>query len=108
MITRIVKLEFQPEHIEEFLNFFDTIKEIVNTFPGCNGMKLYRDISQPTVVMTYSHWENEEALDKYRNSNEFSKIWPRIKPWFSARPQAWSMKAHFDGFQTLKNPPSSN
>ncbi len=102
MITRIVKLEFQSERIEEFLTFFETIKHVVNNFPGCYGMKLYRDVDQPTIVMTYSHWENEDALNEYRKSGEFSKIWPTIKPWFSAPPQAWSVKAHFDGFQALK------
>lgn len=99
MITRIVKLEFQPDKIDDFLTFFDGIKEIVNTFPGCKGMKLYRDIEQPTIVMTYSHWETAEALENYRISGAFGKIWPTIKPWFSARPQAWSVQAHFNGFE---------
>lgn len=99
MITRIVKLEFQPERIGDFLLFFDSIKEVVNNFPGCYGMKLYRDIDRPNIVMTYSHWESEEALENYRTSEQFGTIWPSIKPWFIAKPEAWSVKAHFDGFK---------
>ncbi len=98
MITRIVKLEFREDKTQDFLRFFDTINHIVNEFPGCFGMKLYQDIDRPNIVMTYSHWENQEALNRYRDSPEFGQIWPKIKPWFQEKPQAWSVKAYFDGF----------
>lgn len=99
MITRIVKLEFQEDKIEDFLSFFDTIKHIVNEFPGCYGMKLYQDVDHPHIVMTYSHWDGEESLNNYRNSDQFGKIWPSIKPWFGAKPEAWSVNAYFNGFE---------
>ncbi len=99
IITRIVKLEFQEEHIEDFLAYFDTICHIVNEFPGCYGMKLYQDVDHPNVVMTYSHWASEEALNAYRDSDAFGRIWPTIKPWFAAKPEAWSVKPYFNGFE---------
>lgn len=99
MIIRIVKLHFQEDKIEGFLAFFDTIKHKVNNFPGCEGMKLLRDINQPSIVMTYSHWENEAALETYRTSETFGEIWPAIKPWFAEKPQAWSVLEHFNGFE---------
>ena len=102
MITRIVKLEFQEDKITEFLSFFDTIKNVVNEFPGCYGMKLYQDIDNPCIVMTYSHWESQVNLDKYRDSDEFGTIWPKIKPWFNKKPEAWSVNAYFNGFE-IKN-----
>jgi quinol monooxygenase YgiN len=98
MITRIVKLEFQEDKVNDFLRFFDTIKNIVNEFPGCYGMKLYQDIDRPNIIMTYSHWDNQESLNKYRNSEQFGMIWPTIKPWFNAKPEAWSVAAYFNGF----------
>ena len=100
MITRIVKLEFQKDKVEEFLRFFDTIKHIVNEFPGCSGMKLYQDIDRPNIIMTYSHWDNQKSLNKYRDSEQFGKIWPKIKPWFCEKPEAWSVGAYFDGFES--------
>ena len=98
MITRIVKLEFQADKTQHFLDFFDTIKHVVNEFPGCYGMKLYQDIDQPHIIMTYSHWDHLDSLNAYRDSEQFGQIWPRIKPWFSAKPEAWSVNAYFDGF----------
>lgn len=99
MITRIVKLEFQDDKIDDFLTFFETIKHVVNEFPGCYGMKLYQDIDQPTIVMTYSHWESQQDLNNYRDSEQFGKIWPNIKPWFAQKPEAWSVEAYFNGFE---------
>lgn len=98
MITRIVQLEFSEDKIDDFLTFFESVKHVVNTFPGCLGMRLYRDIDRPNIVMTYSHWESAEALNTYRHSEAFGKIWPTIKPWFSGKPLAWSVTPHFDGF----------
>lgn len=98
MIIRIVKLHFQADKIDGFLEFFETVKYKVNGFPGCLGMKLLRDINDPTIVMTYSHWEDESDLENYRTSETFGEIWPKIKPWFAEKPQAWSVSEHFNGF----------
>jgi quinol monooxygenase YgiN len=102
MITRIVKLEFQEEYLGTFLKHFEQVKWSVATFPGCHGMKLIQDVKNPCIIMTYSLWENEEALEDYRISSLFQSIWPTIKPWFSAKPEAWSLTEYFDGFQSLK------
>ena len=102
MITRIVKLEFRADKISGFLAFFDTIKHVVNEFPGCYAMKLYQDIDNPCVVITYSHWDSQESLNNYRDSHEFGAIWPKIKPWFNNKPEAWSVSAHFNGFEGKK------
>ena len=99
MITRIVKLTFEEERVADFLAFFDTIKHVVNEFPGCYGMKLYQDVNQPNIIMTYSHWQSTEDLNNYRDSEQFGNIWPKIKPWFKDKPEAWSVKAYFNGFE---------
>jgi quinol monooxygenase YgiN len=48
--------------------------------------------------MTYSHWEDEGALNAYRSSELFSNLWAKIKPKFSKKPEAWSHVIYFDGF----------
>jgi quinol monooxygenase YgiN len=100
MLIRIVKLTFQEDKVSTFLTFFDGIKNQVNTFPGCQGMKLLQGIDDPSVIMTYSHWERPEDLENYRTSETFGKIWPTIKPWFASKPEAWSVEAYFDGFKS--------
>ncbi len=97
-MIRIVKLTFQEERTQDFLSFFETIKHVVNNFPGCQGMKLLQDIHNPHIIMTYSHWNKEQDLENYRVSKEFTQIWSTIKPWFSDKAQAWSVDTYFDGF----------
>jgi len=98
MITRIVKLHFESNKTAEFLSFFQTIKNNVNNFEGCLGMQLLQDLHNPDIIMTYSHWDNEEALECYRLSETFGAIWPKIKPWFAQKPEAWSVNTVFNGF----------
>lgn len=98
MITRIVQLHFQKDKVQEFFDFFDTVKHEVNNFPGCDGMRLMQDVKHPEIIITYSKWESEEALNIYRDSETFGKVWPTIKPWFEERPHAWTIKTYFDGF----------
>lgn len=97
MITRIVKLHFRPEKIQEFLDFFETIKWKVATHPGCHGMKLLQDIQKSNIVFTYSYWEDEKDLNAYRDSELFGLVWPKIKPWFQERAEAWSVNEYFNG-----------
>ncbi len=97
MVIRIVKLEFQADKIESFLEFFENVKFQVNGFPGCKGMQLHQSQSNPSLIFTYSIWEREEDLEHYRTSDTFSNIWPKIKVWFAAKPEAWTLNNHFDG-----------
>ena len=90
MIIRIVKLQFETEKVQDFLALFDSVVTKVNSFPGCYHMHMVRDIQNPNLFFTYSQWENETALNNYRDSDLFQSIWPIIKPWFSQKAEAWS------------------
>ena len=97
-MIRIVKLTFTPETLPLFLAHFESVKDIVNNFPGCNGMQMLQDIHQPEICFTYSNWNAEQDLENYRVSEQFKSIWSTIKPWFGARAEAWSVEPQFDGF----------
>lgn len=92
MITRIVKLTFKKEMIEDFLKIFDQIKEQVRDQPGCHDMKLVREINNDTIFMTISNWDDERDLNNYRDTQFFRSTWSTIKPWFDNKPEAWSTK----------------
>lgn len=99
MIVRIVKLTFQEERADDFLNFFEEIKQLVNNFPGCQGMQMLQDKKDKHVFFTYSLWNSDGDLNAYRDSETFGKVWPNIKPWFAARPEAWTTETVFNGFE---------
>ena len=98
MLIRIVKLHFKEDKINAFLSHFEKIKWKVSNFPGCKGMKLLQDNENPAIIFTFSSWENENALENYKNSQLFKELWPSIKIWFEDKPKAWSCHEYFDGF----------
>ncbi len=102
MLTRVVKMTFQPEQLEAFLEHFETVKWKVAQFPGCHGMQLLQDNENPCLIFTYSVWDSVQDLEQYRQSELFGSIWPKIKPWFAQKPEAWSLNAHFNGFISEK------
>jgi len=91
MFVRIVKMGFIPEKVETFLSDFDAIKYKVRGFEGCLFLELYRDKSNTNQFFTYSYWENEQALENYRNSDLFKGVWDNTKQYFNQKPEAWSV-----------------
>ena len=102
MITRIVKMEFNNENTSDFLSFFDGVSDQISNFSGCQGMTLMKDIKNPNIIFTYSKWDNHDSLENYRKSDLFLIVWPKVKQWFSNKPEAWSLESHYDGFKQKK------
>lgn len=71
-MIRIVKLTFKEDKIEEIVSFLDSVKHIINGFEGCQGVQFLHDIHNPQIIMTYSIWDSENALNNYRHSEKFS------------------------------------
>ncbi|HET8855407.1 MAG TPA: antibiotic biosynthesis monooxygenase family protein [Salinimicrobium sp.] len=92
MLKRIVKMSFDPKEIENFRSLFEKNREKISGFEGCNHLELLQDISKPHIFFTYSYWNDEHALDSYRNSPLFREVWAETKKLFNEKPQAWSLK----------------
>lgn len=91
MLVRIVKLSFNEEHIETFLENFETQKNDIRNFEGCRLLELYQDKENSSIFFTYSYWTSDEALNNYRNSDFFKGVWAQTKVFFNAKPEAWSI-----------------
>lgn len=92
MIRRLVHMEFAPEHVETFLELFHSVSDAIRSVDGCHELTLLQEVDQPGRMTTYSLWENEAALEAYRNSELFRATWARTKVLFSARPSASSYR----------------
>lgn len=90
MLIRIVRMTFAEDTVEAFLAHFDEVAPQIRQFPGCHHLALWRDADTPTVCTTYSHWDDAEALDRYRDSELFRDAWATVKPLFADRPEAHS------------------
>lgn len=92
MIIRIVRMYFTSPGAEEFLQIFDHHKEAIRNFPGCSHLQLLRDPDDELCFTTLSHWQTEDDLERYRNSELFGQVWGQVKTLFSQRSQAFSLK----------------
>jgi quinol monooxygenase YgiN len=91
MIVRIVKLTFKKENIASFEQLFEETKDRIRKFKGCKKLELYQSTEVPGIFFTYSHWNSENDLQAYRQSEFFKKVWGKTKKLFKDKPQAWSL-----------------
>lgn len=91
MIVRIVKLSFEKDKVDDFLENFHNTKSKIRNFEGCNRLELLRVKNKPNVFMTYSYWNDESDLEKYRLSELFQGVWTTTKKWFNDKPEAWTV-----------------
>lgn len=91
-MVRIVKMTFKMEEVPSFLALFESKKNDIGGFPGCQGVRLLNDVHLPNVFYTYSLWDHPEALEEYRKSALFEEVWAKTKIKFSDRPEAWSLE----------------
>ncbi len=92
MIIRIVKMTFQPEKVNEFLEIFNSSKQFIRNSKGCTHLELLNDIHSPTIFFTYSYWDSEDDLNNYRNSELFENVWSKTKVLFAEQAEAWSVE----------------
>ncbi len=95
LILRIVKMQFQANKVADFLKMFEKNKTQIRAFKGCQHLELLNDQADSTIFFTISHWENSEALEQYRTSDFFRTVWPKVKPLFKAKPEAWTTTQTF-------------
>ena len=91
MFVRIVKMSFHSKYITEFEEIFALKKTLIRASKGCSLLELYQDKTNPELFFTYSYWEKEEDLERYRNSELFKNVWAKTKVLFNDKPQAWSV-----------------
>jgi quinol monooxygenase YgiN len=91
MITRIVRLSFKPEQLNNFIVIFNTNVESIKQFEGCKSVKLMQDADLINVLYTYSTWDSVECLNNYRSSALFNQVWLQTKRLFNDKPFAYSL-----------------
>lgn len=91
MIVRIVKMTFQADKISNFIHLFKQSKSKIKQYSGCLYLELLMDIKEKNIYYTYSHWADEQALEKYRKSEFFRNTWAQTKVLFAAKPEAVSL-----------------
>jgi quinol monooxygenase YgiN len=87
-------MSFAPDKVDEFLKIFSESKSYIRNFNGCRHLELLNDAEHSNVFFTYSHWDSQNDLDNYRDSELFGSVWPKTKILFNAKAEAWSLVQH--------------
>ena len=86
-------MSFRLDQVDTFLaDVFEHSKASIRAFPGCIHMELLRRLDAPNVLFTLSFWENEAALETYRQSELFQDTWRKTKALFADKAEAWSVE----------------
>ncbi|MFW5659128.1 MAG: putative quinol monooxygenase [Bacteroidota bacterium] len=91
MIIRLVRLPTSPERLPRLKAVLADVMPTVRQQPGCTHLELLADHDQPCVLFTLSHWQSDADLQRYRKSEVFGKVWPRLKAELSEKPSAVSL-----------------
>ncbi|MEQ9006874.1 MAG: antibiotic biosynthesis monooxygenase family protein [Ekhidna sp.] len=91
MLIRIVRMDFKPEKVKDFLKLFEKVENKIKAFPGCSHLELCKDAKLDHVYYTFSKWQGEEDLQKYRQSEFFEDTWAKTKVLFGGKPLAYSL-----------------
>lgn len=92
MITRLVKLSLHPDKTTEFETIFYQSQALIEGFEGCEKTNLFKVSGSAGQYFTISYWQNEQHLENYRASDLFKNVWSTVKPLFSAKAEAWTLK----------------
>jgi heme-degrading monooxygenase HmoA len=91
-LIRIVRMTFQKDKVGDFLDIFQRSRKQIRHFPGCLHLELWQDYHLSHVYLTHSHWESEEALNRYRQSSLFIETWAQTKVLFFEKPLVFSVR----------------
>ena len=91
MLVRVVKMHFSSVFTAEFKTIFKAVQPKIEAFEGCTAVQLLQDKHTPEIFFTISHWQDEEHLNNYRNSELFKTTWAIVKPNFQFKAEAWSL-----------------
>ena len=92
MIKRIVKMSFDPQKTEAFKEIFRKNSQQIRGVEGCSHVELLQDQFHPNIFFTFSLWQSEEHLNRYRDSALFEGVWSATKKLFNDKPAAWTVK----------------
>lgn len=84
-------MEFDPDKVQDFLNLFEEVKVKISSQEGCRHLELCKDATLDHVYFTFSMWEKEEDLERYRHSDLFKDTWAKTKILFGGKPVAFSL-----------------
>ena len=84
MFMRLLQLELNPDHIDEFKNFYDqTVIQQLQKMPGCIFAGLIKSGPEDTEFISLTFWETQQNAEEYEKSEVFKGLMDQARPFLS-------------------------
>lgn len=74
MLIRIVHMTFRPDFLDELDRVLTEFTSSIRAYPGCHHLEILRDVNNPNCAASYSFWDDDDALNTYRESELFGTV----------------------------------
>lgn len=78
MIKLVAKGYFYEDKIGEAINLYKELVEESRKEQGCIAYNLFQEKNDKTILTVFEEWENEDSIEKHKNSEHFKRLVPII------------------------------
>jgi quinol monooxygenase YgiN len=109
MILRVVKMVVDQNKIDVFNHFMSNVKMEKIKLEGCVHYDHFGDKQYQNVFYSYTIWESERYLNKYRKSELFREVSSTLRSLCLTEPTAWTVENVFpEGDKTIRSDESKD
>jgi quinol monooxygenase YgiN len=74
-IVRLIYVTVKPDQVKQAIDLWKNhCAPLMIKQPGCLSEKLLECVDQPGEFISYSEWDNQANIDKYRDSEAHTEI----------------------------------
>jgi hypothetical protein len=95
MILRVVKMVVDQNKIDIFNNFMSNLSTEKEGMDGCVHHDFFSNKQFRNVFYSYTIWESEKYLNKYRKSMLFKEVTTTLRSLCLSEPAAWTVENVF-------------
>ena len=92
MITRIVKMTVDEKNVGDFRKYFENYNQQIMQVDGCHHHDFLEDKNDPTTFFTYTTWETERQIERYRRSEMHRLHKEKMKEFYAKDDIAWTVE----------------
>ncbi|MGE0628309.1 MAG: antibiotic biosynthesis monooxygenase [Hyphomicrobiaceae bacterium] len=74
-VYRLIHIKVDPSQIEQAEKLWKAeCSQLMIRQPGCRSERLLKCLDEPGEYISYSEWDDEQSIDRYRGSNDHKQI----------------------------------
>lgn len=93
MFMRILALRLNPDHINEFKNFYEeTVEPRLQSVDGCLFASLIKSKPEMEEFISLTFWKSQQQAENYENSDVFKELVDQAQPFLADSGNEWKIQ----------------